>query len=107
MTEAWHRREALELRYDGPIPGGYDGPIPAGDRPAAPAEALRRRMRLHRRLAMDYARQAAAAGGGAALALRRLAAERRSHSRLARLLGAALRRDGIPPLFDRPAPPHV
>ena len=83
--EGWLGREALELRYD--------GPIPAADRPAAdPAEQLRRRMRLHRRLALDYARQAGGTGDDPGRSLRHFAGERRSHSRLARLLGEVLRR---------------
>jgi hypothetical protein len=83
VTDAWQRREALDLRYD--------GPIPAGEFPVADAvEALRRRMRLHRRLAMDYAGQARRTAGESARALRLLAAERRAHSALARVLGEML-----------------
>jgi hypothetical protein len=83
-AESWRASIALELRYDGPIPASDPPPLGA-------AEALRRRMRLHRRLALDFALQAgSAADSGRSLA--HLAAERRAHSRLARLLGAALRR---------------
>ena len=83
VAETWRMRLALELRYDGPIPAA----------PALPADAaalLRGRMRLHRRLALDFARQAAAAAEPAR-ALVGYGAARRAHSRLAGRLGGVLR----------------
>ncbi len=82
-AEAWRMRLAQELRYDGPIPAE---PYP----PAATAGLLRRRMQLHRRLALDFLRQAAA-GADSARALAGYAAARRAHSRLASRLGGMAR----------------
>jgi hypothetical protein len=86
---SWQQRNALECRYDGPIPP-WDLPSPH------PAAILRRRMRLHRRLAADAIaelrhRRASFHPEGAARALRNLTAERRNHSRLAAHLGTILR----------------
>jgi hypothetical protein len=92
-------RDLLELRYD--------GPIPAWERPSNPARELRQRLRLHRRLAMEYAveanrqdRRAQDADterlreyhqANAARSRRNLADARRAHSMLAAELGRLIR----------------
>lgn len=91
--------DLLELRYD--------GPIPSWERPANPAVLLRQRMRLFRRMARDYAREAVRRSqcaievddehlsqrhrDGAARARRDLAQARRTHSALAAELGRLIR----------------
>ena len=93
----WRRGVALELRYDGPVPFWEMPPPPV-------TATLIQRMRLHRRLAREYAaavrRQLDCVDGGeagrvhheAAQRCRRdLAEARRAHSALAAALGAARR----------------
>ncbi len=74
-------RGAIERRWDGPIPfWEEDGP--------GPEVEIRRRMRVHRRLALEFAAAARRCGQPADVARLRanVAGERRAHSQLARLL---------------------
>ena len=96
----WRRRVALELRYDGPVPP-WEAPSP----PAA--VILLQRMRLHRRLALEYAeivrqqrdhatvatseRQRRFHHQAAERCRGNLAESRRAHSSLAAALGEARR----------------
>lgn len=96
----WRQLAGLELRYDGPIPA-WEWSVP----PAA--VTLLQRMRLHRRLALEYAQSArrqldfAAIDDGngqrsvhrqaAERSRRNLAEARQTHSSLAATLGALSR----------------
>ena len=82
---SWQESNALECRYDGPVPDW--------ERSSSPPEAvLRRRMRLHRGLAKDaIAELRRTRSKSSERSLRTLAAERTSHSRLAACLGKVLR----------------
>ena len=93
-------RDGLELRYD--------GPIPAWERPQqSMAVQIRGRMRLHRRLALEYATEARRSDSRAedadterssdfhrecaVRARRAVMVERRAHSRYAATLGQIIR----------------
>jgi len=96
----WRRRGAVELRYDGPVPP-WEVPSPPT------AIILLQRMRLHRRLALEYAQVVREQRDHATAAAterqrrfhhqavercrRNLAESRRAHSSLAAALGKARR----------------